>query len=310
VGRRRAATRGGDQLSVFWISVTRRRPRLRAIRRRGADTGAEPPPEPPSLPYRFARERVDYPDFASGRVFRSLPGRTAFPVRLADELFQHCLALGPAGLRDEPAVLYDPCRGGASLVCAVALPHWRSLRQIVASDVDREALGLARLNLAPLTPEGLAARREQLAALYAAYGKTSHTEALARAARLAARVRELSRARPLPTRVFLANALDPADLRAHVDEGAVDVAIADVPYGQRSRWLGTERRRACQQPLDRTADDTATIWRLLEAIRPVLAPGAVVAVVGDKAQRTRHERYAQAGKLQIGRRRATFLTVS
>src|SRR6188768_151923 len=83
--------------------------------------------------YRFAQERVDYSDFASGRVFRSLPGRTAFPVRLADELFQRCLSLRPPDQRATPVTLYDPCCGGATLLCTLAILHWASIRQIVAS---------------------------------------------------------------------------------------------------------------------------------------------------------------------------------
>ena len=51
-----------------------------------------------------------------------------------------------------------------------------------------------------------------------------------------------------------------------------------------------------------------SIWSLLEALRSVLARDAVVAIVSDKAQRARHEQYTQIGRLQIGKRRATFLT--
>src|SRR5205814_8903957 len=90
----------------------------------------------PPMPYRFARERLDYADFASGRVFRSLPGRTGFPVRLADELFQRCLAIRSARGHHAPAVLYDPCCGGATLLCTLAYQPWPALAQIIASDAD------------------------------------------------------------------------------------------------------------------------------------------------------------------------------
>jgi len=36
----------------------------------------------------------------------------------------------------------------------------------------------------------------------------------------------------------------------------------------------------------------------------------VLAIVSDKAHRARHEQYRQVGRLQIGKRRATFLTLA
>lgn len=258
------------------------------------------------MPYRFSRERQDYSDFASGRVIRSLPGRTAFPVRLADELFQRCLALRPSAKRDTPVTLYDPCCGGASLLCTLAMLHWPSIRQIVASDADPDALALARRNLALLTPVGMNERHQEIAALHATYGKASHAEALGSVERLRARLGELAHAHPLPTRSFLADALDPASLRAHLDPQSIDVVIADVPYGQRMRWLINDD---CSRLGADSEDGTATIWRLLEALWPALAADAVLAIVSDKTQRARHERYTPAGTLQIGKRRATFLTV-
>ncbi|HZO33245.1 MAG TPA: GNAT family N-acetyltransferase [Chloroflexota bacterium] len=258
------------------------------------------------MPYRFSRERLDYSDFASGRVFRSLPGRTAFPVRLADELFQRCLAIRRANGGDGPVVLYDPCCGGALLHCTLALLHWPSIRRIVASDADPEAVALAGRNLALLTPEGIARRREEIAALHAAYEKDSHAEALQSADRLAAQLAEHFQLRPLPTRLFLADALDPASLLPHLEPGSVDVVIADVPHGRRTHWRHAQAQAGQEAPDSQSA--SATIWQLLEALWPFLAPDAVVAVVGDKAQRTRHDRYAPSGTLQIGKRRATFLT--
>src|SRR5436309_961484 len=102
------------------------------------------------MPYRFVRERLDHSDFASGRVFHSRPGRTGFPVRLADELLQRCLALRPPNLRDATASLYDPCCGSGTLLCTLAFLHWPALSQVVASDADPEAVAPAGRNLALL----------------------------------------------------------------------------------------------------------------------------------------------------------------
>lgn len=257
------------------------------------------------MPYRFSTERVDYSDFASGRVFHSLPGRTAFPVRLADELFQRCQARRPAAVRDHPVVLYDPCCGGASLLCSLALLHWTSIAQIVASDADQEAVALATRNLALLTPHGLAERRLELTALHAKYGRASHAEALASLDRLAARVRDLSHDHPLPTQLFQANALNETDLTAHLEPESIDVAIADVPYDQHSRWLVDRGQGATPDP-----SGPPPVWQLLDTIRPFLAVDAVVAIVSDKSQRARHERYVPAGTFQIGKRRVSLLTLA
>ena len=162
-------------------------------------------------------------------------------------------------------------------------------------------MALAARNLALLTPDGMAERRREIAALHAEYGKDSHAEALESADRLATRLDGSAQAHPLPTRLFEADALDPASLRAHLEPGTVDVVIADVPHGRHTRWLGPEAEQAARH--------SDANWRLLEALRPALAPGAVVAVVGDKAQRARHERYAPAGTLLLGKRRATLLRV-
>jgi 23S rRNA (guanine2535-N1)-methyltransferase len=264
------------------------------------------------MPYRFSRQRLDYSDFASGRVFRSVPGRTAFPVRLADELFQRCLAIRARAGRTVPVTLYDPCCGGATLLCTLAFLHWPSIREIVASDADPEAVALADRNLALLTETGMAERRREIGALAAQFGKASHAEALVSADRLAASLDEHVQAHPLSTRLFVADALDPAELRPHLAPRSIDVVVADIPHGRRTRWL---QPAADQDDGDATEGATqapsgdVTIWRLLEALRPSLAPDAVLAIVGDKSQRARHERYAPAGTLQVGKRRATFLTV-
>jgi 23S rRNA (guanine2535-N1)-methyltransferase len=40
------------------------------------------------MEYRYTAERQNYEDFASGRVLYNQKGTTAFPVRLASELYQ------------------------------------------------------------------------------------------------------------------------------------------------------------------------------------------------------------------------------
>ena len=164
-------------------------------------------------------------------------------------------------------------------------------------------LALAARNLALLTPDGMAERRQEIAALHAEYGKDSHAEALESADRLAARLDEFGAGTPAahpPVRGRRARPGQPPctpGARHHRRGDRRRPARPGTPAGS---------TREAEQAAPATSDAN---WRLLEALRPALAPGAVVAIVGDKAQRARHERYAPAGTLLLGKRRATLLTV-
>src|SRR5262245_25916369 len=117
------------------------------------------------MPYRFVSERPDYSDFAAGPVLYSLPGRPAFPVRLASEIFQRCQAhlrrTGSAG----PYTIYDPCCGSGYLLTVLAYLHRPMIQQLAGSDVDAEVIPLAARNLSLLTLAGVEARIAQLAEL-------------------------------------------------------------------------------------------------------------------------------------------------
>jgi hypothetical protein len=249
------------------------------------------------MTYKFARERADHSDFATGRVLHSAPGRTAFPVRLADEIFQRCLALRPADL---PArvVLYDPVCGSAALLVTLGLLHGKQLTAVIGSDADREVLRIAERNLWLLTPAGLQQRLDALAHMHDAYGKSSHADAIASARRLEAMLADP----PVPALWFQADALDPAAVQRGLESTTVplaDVIFADVPYGSKSFWKDGQSD---------TGPDP--LWRLLEALRPVLAPGAVVAIATTKEQRLRHEAYVRREWFQIGKRRIELLAPS
>jgi hypothetical protein len=75
------------------------------------------------------------------------------------------------------------------------------------------------------------------------------------------------------------------------------MVIADVPYGIRSAWSGGAGVE--------TADP---LWLLIESLKPVLAPNAVVAIASDKAQRARHVAYVRREWFQIGKRRIELLS--
>lgn len=252
------------------------------------------------MPYRFATENSDNSDFAAGRVFYSLPGQPALPIRLASEIWQRCWAVRQAQGHTEPASLYDPCCGSGYHLAALAFLHRPHLREIVASDVDGDALRLAMRNLALVNPAGLEARAEELAARHAQFGKDSHADALASARRLRARLPAC--APPLETATFPADATRPRQVAAGLSGRPVDIVLADVPYGGLSAWQMTTRQMAQE-----SADPPPPLWQMLDALAQVLAPSAVVAITADKSQNPAHPAFRRVERFQIGKRRVTIL---
>ena len=105
--------------------------------------------------YQFATAHLNYSDLASGRVFYSRPGHPAFPIRLASEIFQRCMAIRTAEHLPAPCVLFDPCCGGAYHLSVLAYLHRECIREVIGSDVDEEAIALAQRNLELLSVSGL-----------------------------------------------------------------------------------------------------------------------------------------------------------
>lgn len=248
------------------------------------------------MPYRYAADRRDASDLASGRVLHALPSTPALPVRLADEIFQRCLAARHAPA-EEPLTLLDPCCGGGYHLTVLGLLHASRLERLIGVDIDPRAVETARRNLALLSVEGLEARAHALARDATTFGKESHREALASAQALRDRLAHALHGRRLETAAHVADATDNAALLACVGAAQVDVAIADVPYGLRSQWEGTD------------APPEAPLTALLDALRPLLRPGAVVAIVADKGQKAAHPAYRRIEQFQVGKRRVALLAV-
>src|SRR5574341_1384699 len=247
--------------------------------------------------YQFAKERPDYSDLASGRVFYSLPGHPAFPIRLADEIFQRCLARREANHMTGPCVLYDPCCGAAYHLTVLAYLHWHSFREVIGSDVDRKTVRVAGQNLSLLSVNGLDKRIKEISEMLRLYGKESHKEALESAHRLRNRIGMLTKDHPLETRAFQANALDSETLRENLKGVTVDIVFVDVPYGLHSEW----QHQASGSELDHP------LWRMLDALLGFLMPTSVVAVVSDKRQKAAHEGYQRLEHFQVGKRRVMLL---
>ncbi len=242
------------------------------------------------MAFRYATEKEDYSDFASGQVFYSIPGQPAFPVRLASEIFQRCLALLPPEIASAPVTLYDPCCGSAYHLAVLGLLHRAHLASLIASDIDSEVVKIATRNLSLLTPQGLAERRRAIAADWQRFGKTSHQAALDSADRFGER---LANTPTFPTRSFVADATAPRAIAAALTQ-PVDLVISDLPYGQLSEWQGVGRH---DQPT----------WHFLEQLQSVLHSHSVVALATTKGAVVAHEGFARYGRFRHGKRLITFL---
>lgn len=241
------------------------------------------------MQYKFVTEQSDYTDLASGRVFHSLSGHPAFPVRLASEILQRCQAVRVACGGVGPCVLYDPCCGAGYALSVLGCLHREMFSEVIGSDVDERAVTLAAQNLSLLNPAGLDQRIAQLQQLFAAYGKPSHAEALTSAATLRERIISFA---PLPVHAFCANATDTSAMAAGLRGSKADIVFADIPYGQHSQWQGA-------------GDSPAQA--MLTALIPLLSPASVIAIASDKQQKISHVQYQRIEHFQLGKRRVVIL---
>ena len=246
------------------------------------------------MEYKYAKERRDYSDLASGRVFHSLPGHPAFPVRLASEIFQRCMAHREAFYNDSTrCVLYDPCCGAAYHLSVVAYLHREYIQEVISSDVDEHAVALAKRNLELINVAGLENRIIEISDLFERYGKASHQDALKSAQLLRSHSLALAQQYPVKTRVFRANATKDKEILNNFSAKSVDIVFTDVPYGLHSDWSG--------------AEGIDPIPAMLEVLRNVLTSASIVAIASDKQQKVSHERYQRIERFQIGKRRVVIL---
>jgi hypothetical protein len=243
------------------------------------------------MEYKFATGRTNYTDLASGHVFYSLPGHPAFPIRLASEIYQRCLAW--RGQASGPCTIYDPCCGAAYHLSVIAYLHWDSVYRVICSDIDEKAVQLAERNLSLLTPDGMERRSREISAMVHLYNKESHKCALESIIRMQEQVNVLTAVRPMQTHVFQANATEAASLREGLRDTIIDLLLTDIPYKQHSKWEGTQ------------APDP--IWAMLEALFEFLSPHSIVAIASDKLQKASHEKYKRLEKFQLGKRKVIIL---
>lgn len=246
------------------------------------------------MQYKYETIDRDFSDLASGRVFYSLPGHPAFPVRLASEIFLRCIAHREAmyGVTT-PCTLYDPCCGAAYHPSVLAYLHRKHIRELIASDIDEKAVELARRNLRLVNIEGLDQRIHEISAMIEQYDKDSHREALKSAHALKEKISAIERQYPISTKTFLSSATDARTILEHIGSKSVDIVFTDVPYGWHSDW--------------QTDDPSNPIESMLEALPRILSPASIVAIASDKGQKASHKAYQRLEQFQVGKRRVSIL---
>jgi len=246
------------------------------------------------MQYQFVKEQLDYSDLASGRVFHSLPGHPAFPVRLASEIFQRCMANRETIYKNSTrCVLYDPCCGAAYHLSVLAYLHREHIQEVIGSDVDEKAVALAKRNLELVSIAGLDKRIIEISAMSERYGKASHKDALRSAQILRSNSLALARKYPVRTRAFRANSTESREIFNNIKAKSVDIVSTDVPYGQHSDWYSPE--------------GIDPIEAMLDVLRNVLSRSSLVAITSDKRQKVSHEKYQRIEQFKIGKRRVVIL---
>jgi len=245
--------------------------------------------------YKFTPEKENYEMYASGGVFYAQPKHPAFPVRLSNEIFRRCVALGGFSA---PCHIYDPCCGSAYHLAIIAYFNWHKIASITASDIDSDTLTFAKRNLSLLELGGFDRRITEITKLYEQFGKESHATTLHHATILKNQLAEFHAIHPIQTHLFHADATDSTAIQHEWDDKKVDMVITDIPYGWQPEWHPNS--------LAVTAK-TDPIQNLFEALLPILHPNSVVAIAAGKQDKIRHARYARLDKMSVGKRQVVIL---
>lgn len=234
--------------------------------------------------YIYETERRNYEDFSSGRVLYNQSGTTSFPVRLASEIFLRSKKYLMNKNVKSPFSIYDPCCGGAYLLTTLGFLHGNDLSEIIASDIDENAVDLAKRNLALLTLPGMNKRMDELQNYIKEFDKDSHKEAFVSASRLKTMHQKLNS--PIHVNCFRSDALNSSITMS------VDLVITDVPYGNIVNWSNNK-------------NDSLEIF--LESIFKVLKSTSILVIITTKSQVVNHDKFNRIKHFTIGKRRVSFL---
>ncbi len=221
----------------------------------------------------------NFEDYSSGRVLYGGSGIPNFPVRLINEMFgraAHYLE------KKSDLTVYDPCCGGGYSLTVLGFFHSAEIGKIYGSDIDGNMLEHAGKNLSLLRYEGLEARKKELEALFDAYHKASHHDALQ-----SVEVLKKQLGKPVDSEVFQADCTKPLP---RLD---ADIIITDVPYGNLVDW-------------DNGEGDSQDL--MLEQLSHISDQEMIIAISMDKKQKINSAAWNVLEKHNIGKRK--FLIMS
>jgi len=236
------------------------------------------------LLYKYAHKN-DYSDLASGKVIYSIPGSSAFPLRLMSEIFQLCLEFIP---RKDKFTIYDPCCGSAYHLTGLAFMLPDKINKIICSDINNDIIYKAGMNLSLLSAVGIDKRISEINELIQKFDKDSHKEALGSAKRL----KDIIQGQTINTVAYIDNILN-SDLKKLNNE-IVDIIFADIPYENLEKWQSNP-----------TGKDEVRI--MLENLLRIATKDNVIVIASTKKQKIVHEKYRQVKKLTAGKRKISFL---
>jgi len=236
------------------------------------------------MKYKYT-QNDNYSDFASGKVLYSIPGASAFPIRLMSEIFQLCYEY--IGKKDK-VTIFDPCCGSAYHLTALGFLHPDKIKKIICSDINSEILKSAEKNLGLLTGSGINIRISEINKMISNYGKDSHREALASASKL----QNLIKGHNIETLCYHNDMLEYGAFEKLIDAN-IDIVFADTPYSNLEHWQGE------------TADDN--IFLMLENMLNIATHSTVIAIATDKKQKVEHEEYERIRRIITGKRKITIL---
>ncbi len=133
------------------------------------------------------------------------------------------------------------------------------------------------------------------------YNKPSHTAASVSLQRLNNQLREFLTVHQIRSQLFSADATDSQALTQELKGRQIDIVIADVPYGRQSNWQSTTKDPATNESL---------LWPMLNTLSAIIADNTIVAIIANKTQKCKHERYKRMDQFQIGKRRITLLQLT
>lgn len=240
--------------------------------------------------YRFATENRNYVDYSSGRVFYNQKGTTAFPVRLASEIYQLCKSILINQGFHKPYVLYDPCCGGAYLLSSIGYLHGEEISKIYASDVEETIIPLAQKNLELLRKDRMDERIKEIQTMIDNFGKESHLEALKSALTLRDVIEKQDKT--IEVNCFINDITKKDTINSTVNN--INIVITDLPYGDIVNWNNVH-------------NEDEAIEKLLDNIRQIISDYSVVSIVSKNKIKIRHKAFKQIERFVIGKRQITIL---